>query len=234
MAQRVRSQLSHNSRQQYPLPRRAVKTGCVTCRVPSGLRRHRRDRIHIHDQHSRPPRRASSRATRRRPGGDRSLLAGLKHTGPGAAISRRHALDMASGAATSTTRPGWGPVGTAPGGRSGHGPPSGLRTDLTVPAGLRPGREELRRAPAGGTAVNAGVTWERVDAEDGGPRACPSVDRPATPQLFERRRPRAERTDRRPDPAREDRRLRLARDGRRPRAEPEHRRPRPGRGPDAG
>ena len=29
------------------------------------------------------------------------------------------------------------------------------------------------------------MTWERVDAEDGGLRACPSVDRPATPRLFD-------------------------------------------------
>jgi hypothetical protein len=28
------------------------------------------------------------------------------------------------------------------------------------------------------------VTWERVDAEDGGLRACPSVDRAATPRLL--------------------------------------------------
>ncbi|BBH66048.1 hypothetical protein ACTI_27330 [Actinoplanes sp. OR16] len=46
------------------------------------------------------------------------------------------------------------------------------------------GEEESRRAPDGGTAKNAGVTWERVDAEDGGLRACPSVDRSATPRLL--------------------------------------------------
>ena len=47
------------------------------------------------------------------------------------------------------------------------------------------GEEESRRAPDGGTAKNAGVTWERVDAEDGGLRACPSVDRSATPRLLD-------------------------------------------------
>ena len=68
-------------------------------------------------------------------------------------------------------------------------PPSGLRTDLTVTVGpvYRSGEEESRRAPDGGTAENAGVTWERVDAEDGGLRACPSVDRLAAPRLLERR-----------------------------------------------
>jgi hypothetical protein len=44
-----------------------------------------------------------------------------------------------------------------------------------------------RRAPAGGTADSAGVTQERVDAEYGGLRACPSVDRPATPRLLDPR-----------------------------------------------
>ena len=70
-------------------------------------------------------------------------------------------------------------------------PPSGLRTDLTVTAGPvhRFGEEESRRDPAGGTAENAGVTWERVDAEDGGLRACPSVDRSATPRLLIKHNP---------------------------------------------
>ncbi|BCB86783.1 hypothetical protein Psuf_040960 [Phytohabitans suffuscus] len=44
--------------------------------------------------------------------------------------------------------------------------------------------EEPRRASAGGAADRAGVTWERVDAEDGVFRPCPSVDRPGTPWLF--------------------------------------------------
>jgi hypothetical protein len=62
-----------------------------------------------------------------------------------------------------------------------------LRTDLAVfiePA-RRFGGEESRRAPDGGMARNASVTWERVYAEDGGLRACPSVDRSATPRLLD-------------------------------------------------
>ena len=68
-------------------------------------------------------------------------------------------------------------------------PPAGLRTDLAVTAGpvYRFGEEKSRRALTGGTAENAGVTWERVDAEDGGLRACPSVDRSATPRFLERK-----------------------------------------------
>jgi len=62
-----------------------------------------------------------------------------------------------------------------------------LRTDLTVTVApvRRCGEEKSRCAPDGGTAEIAGVTWERVDAEDGGLRACPSVDRPATPRLLD-------------------------------------------------
>lgn len=79
-------------------------------------------------------------------------------------------------------------------------PPPGVRTDLAVVAELatrlsrhgarfptdpRAVFEELRRASAGGPADYAGVTWERVDAEDGVFWPCPSVDAPGTPRLFE-------------------------------------------------
>jgi assimilatory nitrate reductase catalytic subunit len=82
-------------------------------------------------------------------------------------------------------------------------PPPGVRTDLAVIAELASrlgddaGRagprfpsepravfDELRRASAGGPADYAGVTWDRVDAEDGVFWPCPSVDRPGTPRLF--------------------------------------------------
>ncbi|MDD7939251.1 molybdopterin oxidoreductase family protein [Actinomycetospora lutea] len=75
--------------------------------------------------------------------------------------------------------------------------PDGPRSDLTVLADLagRLGRgtfdddprtvfEELRRASAGGTADYAGVTWERIDAEDGVFWPCPSTDHDGTPRLF--------------------------------------------------
>ncbi|NUT34189.1 MAG: molybdopterin oxidoreductase family protein [Hamadaea sp.] len=52
--------------------------------------------------------------------------------------------------------------------------------------------EELRRASAGGVADYAGVTWERVDAEDGVFWPCPSADRAGTPRLFEERFPTAD------------------------------------------
>ncbi|MBB5871513.1 assimilatory nitrate reductase catalytic subunit [Allocatelliglobosispora scoriae] len=80
-------------------------------------------------------------------------------------------------------------------------PPPGTGTDLAVITELasrlggdygarfdsdpRVVFEELRRATAGGVADYAGVTWERVDAEDGVFWPCPSVDRAGTPRLFE-------------------------------------------------
>jgi len=81
-------------------------------------------------------------------------------------------------------------------------PPPGIGTDLAVLAelGARLSQgntgvrfdsaphivfEELRRATAGGVADYAGVTWERVDAEDGVFWPCPSADRAGTPRLFE-------------------------------------------------
>jgi assimilatory nitrate reductase catalytic subunit len=80
-------------------------------------------------------------------------------------------------------------------------PPPGVRTDLELIADLaaRLGRgghftadpgavfAELRRASAGGPADYAGVTWERVDAEDGVFWPCPSEDGPGTPRLFAER-----------------------------------------------
>jgi assimilatory nitrate reductase catalytic subunit len=77
-------------------------------------------------------------------------------------------------------------------------PPNGVRTDLDVIAGLAkrldaPGSwptepavvfEELRRASAGGPADYAGITYERIAAEDGVFWPCPSESHPGTPQMF--------------------------------------------------
>ncbi|RKR90126.1 assimilatory nitrate reductase (NADH) alpha subunit apoprotein [Micromonospora pisi] len=88
-------------------------------------------------------------------------------------------------------------------------PPTGVRTDLAVIAELarrlgatRPVDadadadgprfpddprlvfDELRRASAGGIADYAGVTWERIDAENGLFWPCPAPERPDTPRLF--------------------------------------------------
>src|SRR6266536_564347 len=80
-------------------------------------------------------------------------------------------------------------------------PPPGVRTDLGVLAELA-GRlgyggrfhtepqavfEELRRASAGGPADYAGVTWERIDADNGVFWPCPTDDHPGTPRLFTER-----------------------------------------------
>jgi assimilatory nitrate reductase catalytic subunit len=44
--------------------------------------------------------------------------------------------------------------------------------------------EEFRRASGGGTADYAGITYERIVAEDGIFWPCPSADHPGTPRLF--------------------------------------------------
>jgi assimilatory nitrate reductase catalytic subunit len=77
-------------------------------------------------------------------------------------------------------------------------PPEGVRSDLQVIRGLAtrlaaPGRwddepravfDELRRVSAGGTADYAGITYERIVAEDGVFWPCPAPDHPGTPRLF--------------------------------------------------
>ena len=77
-------------------------------------------------------------------------------------------------------------------------PPPGVRTDLEILAGLterlgggraiRPDPEEvfaeLGRASAGGVADYAGISYPRIDAEDGVFWPCPSPDHPGTPRLF--------------------------------------------------
>lgn len=77
-------------------------------------------------------------------------------------------------------------------------PPPGVRSDVRVLKGLadRMGMaacfsaepadafDELRRASAGGIADYAGVTYERIEAEDGVFWPCPSEDHPGTPRLF--------------------------------------------------
>jgi len=77
-------------------------------------------------------------------------------------------------------------------------PPPDVKSDLEVLAELagRLGRgeffssdpravfDELRRASAGGIADYAGITWQRIEAEDGVFWPCPSEDHPGTPRLF--------------------------------------------------
>ncbi|WIM98934.1 molybdopterin oxidoreductase family protein [Actinoplanes oblitus] len=77
-------------------------------------------------------------------------------------------------------------------------PPPMVKTDLTVLtdlAGLlgrgefftdepRAVFEELRRASAGGVADYAGISYERIEAEDGVFWPCPSEDHAGTPRLF--------------------------------------------------
>ncbi|HLJ56570.1 MAG TPA: molybdopterin oxidoreductase family protein [Chthonomonadaceae bacterium] len=85
-------------------------------------------------------------------------------------------------------------------------PPEGVRSDLELLAALarRLGRgryftddpesvfDELRRASAGGAADYSGITWRRIEAEDGVFWPCPDAgehgqEHPGSPRLFERR-----------------------------------------------
>jgi assimilatory nitrate reductase catalytic subunit len=82
--------------------------------------------------------------------------------------------------------------------RPARTPPREVRTDLEVLAELanRLGRgryfsadprtvfDELRRASAGGVADYAGISYERIDAEQGVFWPCPAEDHPGTPRLF--------------------------------------------------
>lgn len=83
-------------------------------------------------------------------------------------------------------------------------PPEGVRTDLAIVRAiaerLGEGRhfpsddarvvfDELRRASAGGPADYAGITYERIEREQGVFWPCPSEDHPGTPRLFASRFP---------------------------------------------
>jgi assimilatory nitrate reductase catalytic subunit len=77
-------------------------------------------------------------------------------------------------------------------------PPDGVLDDLTVlsrlarelgrgepfPADPPAVFDELRRASAGGIADYAGISYERIDAEQGVFWPCPSEDHPGTPRLY--------------------------------------------------
>ncbi|MFF8712846.1 molybdopterin oxidoreductase family protein [Streptomyces sp. NPDC015184] len=77
-------------------------------------------------------------------------------------------------------------------------PPPGVRTDLHVlrelaaRLGVREGFperaedafEELRRASAGGPADYSGISYRRIEAEQGVFWPCPAEDHPGTPRLF--------------------------------------------------
>ena len=83
--------------------------------------------------------------------------------------------------------------------RQAAAPPAGVRTDLELLQDLAAalGRshrfpasspselfDELRHASAGGVADYAGITYERIDREQGVFWPCPREDHPGTPRLF--------------------------------------------------
>ncbi|HEX2419760.1 MAG TPA: molybdopterin dinucleotide binding domain-containing protein, partial [Micromonosporaceae bacterium] len=82
--------------------------------------------------------------------------------------------------------------------RAAAAPPPGVRDDLRILHGLasRLGHgerfatdpetvfDELRRASAGGPADYSGISYRRIDAEEGVFWPCPDPDHPGTPRLF--------------------------------------------------
>ncbi|MFE9409669.1 molybdopterin oxidoreductase family protein [Streptomyces sp. NPDC006704] len=85
--------------------------------------------------------------------------------------------------------------------RAALAPPDGVRGDLSVlnslakllsceetarkfPADPETVFQELRRASAGGAADYAGISYRRIEAEDGVFWPCPDEDHPGTPRLF--------------------------------------------------
>jgi len=86
--------------------------------------------------------------------------------------------------------------------RRAYTPPTGVWTDLEILTALA-GRlgfgshfatsdsrvvfDELRRATRGSPADYSGITYERIDAEDGVFWPCPALDHPGTPRVFTER-----------------------------------------------
>jgi assimilatory nitrate reductase catalytic subunit len=82
--------------------------------------------------------------------------------------------------------------------RRAKAPPADVWTDAQILKGLadrlgcghlfsadvRETAQEFRRASAGGAADYAGITMERIAAEDGVFWPCPALDRPGTPRMF--------------------------------------------------
>jgi len=83
-------------------------------------------------------------------------------------------------------------------------PPTGVRTDMDALCSLahllgkgqyfsftepRQVFAELRRASAGGVADYAGITYEKIEKQNGVFWPCPAEDHPGTPRLFQQRFP---------------------------------------------
>lgn len=74
--------------------------------------------------------------------------------------------------------------GGGPSYRDMHNKGSFLTPEEAFPSDPRTVFDELRRASAGGPADYAGVTWERIERDEGVFWPCPDQDGPGTPRLF--------------------------------------------------
>jgi assimilatory nitrate reductase catalytic subunit len=88
--------------------------------------------------------------------------------------------------------------------RQAFDPPASVRTDIDILCAIacrfdvgsrfsydtsQQVFDELRRATAGGVADYSGISYARIDAEDGVFWPCPAADHPGTPRLFVNRFP---------------------------------------------
>ncbi|MFJ5600677.1 molybdopterin oxidoreductase family protein [Micromonospora parva] len=112
---------------------------------------------------------------------DLAIIAGLA-----ARLAVAEATDTApAGTAPTTTRtPGTAPAGTAPAPAETAGRPEAAVSAGRFPTDPAAVFAELRRASAGGAADYAGISWDRIDADDGVYWPCPTEDGPDTPRLF--------------------------------------------------
>ncbi|MFF0121159.1 molybdopterin oxidoreductase family protein [Micromonospora arida] len=99
------------------------------------------------------------------------------------------AARLATAEAPAARAAGTGPANTGP---ADTGPAGADRADARpeavaaarFPADPAAVFAELRRASAGGAADYAGISWDRIDADDGVYWPCPTEDGPDTPRLF--------------------------------------------------
>lgn len=99
------------------------------------------------------------------------------------------AARLATAEAPAARAAGTGPANTA---SANTGPAGADRADARpeavaaarFPADPAAVFAELRRASAGGAADYAGISWDRIDADDGVYWPCPTEDGPDTPRLF--------------------------------------------------
>ncbi|MEU1246752.1 molybdopterin oxidoreductase family protein [Micromonospora arida] len=94
------------------------------------------------------------------------------------------AARLATAEAPAARAAGTGPADTGPAGADRADARPEAVAAARFPADPAAVFAELRRASAGGAADYAGISWDRIDADDGVYWPCPTEDGPDTPRLF--------------------------------------------------